>query len=177
MLATCYDIITTGKYTEQTIANKCQHLSALRDILPTNTSHGPLTRYVKLRVAHAPGMPGTFSPPLRFSNPDMYHGTCVTHVPWCMLGSLTSGCLWSRWRENVPGTPGASATRFFYVSGKRPMLLFLNRGRINLERVKIVMYWHSSMITISKLYSIIKGMIRPVRRKWAWRIYTTSNDK
>ena len=23
--------------------------------------HGPLTRYVKLRVAHAPGMPGTFS--------------------------------------------------------------------------------------------------------------------
>ena len=25
--------------------------------------HGPLARYVKLRVAHAPGMPGTFSPP------------------------------------------------------------------------------------------------------------------
>ena len=27
------------------------------------SSHGPLTRYKKLRVAHAPGMPGTFSPP------------------------------------------------------------------------------------------------------------------
>ena len=25
--------------------------------------HGPLTRYVKFRMAHAPGMPGTFSPP------------------------------------------------------------------------------------------------------------------
>ena len=25
--------------------------------------HGPLTRYVILRVARAPGMPGTFSPP------------------------------------------------------------------------------------------------------------------
>ena len=25
-------------------------------------THGPLTRYVKLPVAHAPGMPGTFSP-------------------------------------------------------------------------------------------------------------------
>ena len=25
--------------------------------------HGPLTRYVKLRVGHAPGMLGTFSPP------------------------------------------------------------------------------------------------------------------
>ena len=26
-------------------------------------SHGPLTRYVKLRVTHVPGMPGAFSPP------------------------------------------------------------------------------------------------------------------
>ena len=55
----------------------------------------PLTRYVKLR-AHAPGMPGTFSPPPRVSDPDMHHVTCVTQVPWCMPGSLTSGFLWSR---------------------------------------------------------------------------------
>ena len=27
--------------------------------------HGPLTRYLKLLVAHAPAMPGTFSPPPR----------------------------------------------------------------------------------------------------------------
>ena len=60
--------------------------------------YGFLTRYVKLRVAHAPGMPGTFFPPPRISYPDMHHGTCVTHVPWCMPGSLTSGFLWSRWR-------------------------------------------------------------------------------
>ena len=26
--------------------------------------HGPLIRYVKLRVVQTPGMPGTFSPPL-----------------------------------------------------------------------------------------------------------------
>ena len=43
--------------------------------------HGPLARYVKLRVAHAPGMPGTFSPPPPVSDPDMHHVTCVTHVP------------------------------------------------------------------------------------------------
>ena len=30
------------------------------------TSHGPLDRYVKLRVAHAPGMPGTFFPATDF---------------------------------------------------------------------------------------------------------------
>ena len=35
---------------------------------------GPLARYVKLRVAHAPGMPGTFSLPPRVSDPDMHHG-------------------------------------------------------------------------------------------------------
>ena len=58
------------------------------------TYHGSLTRYVKLWVAHAPGMSGTFSPPLRVSDPDMHHGTCVTHVPWCMSGSLTNGFLW-----------------------------------------------------------------------------------
>ena len=61
-------------------------------------AHGPLARYVKLRVAHAPGMPGTFSPPPRVSDPDMYHGSCVTHVPWCMSGSLTGGFIWNRWR-------------------------------------------------------------------------------
>ena len=43
--------------------------------------NGPLTRYAKLRVAHAPGMPGTFSPPSLVIDPDMHHGTCLTHVP------------------------------------------------------------------------------------------------
>ena len=38
------------------------------------------------------------------SDPGMHHGTCVTHVPWCMSGSLTRGD-----RENVPGIPGACA--------------------------------------------------------------------
>ena len=35
------------------------------------------------------------------NDPDMHHGTCVTHVPWCMSGSLTRGG-----EENVPGIPG-----------------------------------------------------------------------
>ena len=25
------------------------------------------------------------------SDPDMHHGMCITHVPWCMSGSLTRG--------------------------------------------------------------------------------------
>ena len=56
-------------------------------------SHGPLTRYAKLRLVHAPGIPGTFSPPPRVINPDMHHGTCVPHVPLSMPGWLISGFL------------------------------------------------------------------------------------
>ena len=52
----------------------------------------------KIAGAHAPGMPGTFSPSPHVSDPDMHHGTCVTHVPWCMPGSLTSGFIWN-WRR------------------------------------------------------------------------------
>ena len=37
-------------------------------------------------------------PATAVSDPDMHHGTCVTHVPWCMPGSLTSRFLWSRRR-------------------------------------------------------------------------------
>ena len=83
--------------------------------------HRPLTRYVNLRVAHAPGMPGTFSPPPRVSDPDMHHGTCVTHVPWCMPGSLTSGCLWSWWWRKRSWHSRRMYNPKFYVSGKRPM--------------------------------------------------------
>ena len=69
-------------------------------------SHGPLARYVKIAGAQSPGMPGTFSPLPRVSDPDMHHGTCVTRVPWCMPGSLTSGFLWSRRRkETFPAFP------------------------------------------------------------------------
>ena len=59
--------------------------------------HGPATKYAKLPVAHAPGMPGTFSPPPPFRDPNMHHATSMTHVRWCMPGSLTSGFPWSRW--------------------------------------------------------------------------------
>ena len=60
----------------------------------------------KIADAHAPGMPETFSPRPPVSDPDMHHSTCVTHVPWCMLGSLTNGFLWSRSRgKTFPAFP------------------------------------------------------------------------
>ena len=51
----------------------------------------------------------------------MHHGTCVTHVPWCMLESLTSGYFWSRWRGKRSRHFRCMRNPQFWVSGKRPM--------------------------------------------------------
>ena len=50
------------------------------------------------------------------SDPGMHHGTCVTHVPWCMTGSLTCGG-----GEIVPGIPGACKTRNFPYLARGPL--------------------------------------------------------
>ena len=39
-----------------------------------------LYKLLKLRVAHAQGIPGTFSPPSRVSYPNMHHGTCSSNM-------------------------------------------------------------------------------------------------
>ena len=49
------------------------------------------------------------------NDPGMHHGTCVTHVPWCMSGSLVRGG-----GENVPGIPGACATCNFTYLARGP---------------------------------------------------------
>ena len=51
------------------------------------------------------------------SDPSMHHGTCVTHVPWCMSGSLAGGG-----GENVSGIPGACATHTFMYLVRGPWL-------------------------------------------------------
>ena len=55
------------------------------------------------------------------SDPDMHHGTCVTHVPWCMPGSLTSIFLWSQWRGKHSRHSRRMRKPQFYESVKRPM--------------------------------------------------------
>ena len=84
-------------------------------------SYRPLARYVKLRLRMRRECRERF-PRHWFqrktlsSDPVMHHGTCVTHVPWCMSGLLTSGS-----GENVPGIPGASATRNFTYLVRGPL--------------------------------------------------------
>ena len=104
---------------------------------------------LKLWVAHAPGMPGTFYPPSRVSDPDMHHGTCVTHVPWCMPVSLTSGFFWSRWRGKCCRRYRLMRNQQFYISGKRPMERFQSP-------VTYVEQWWQMQICNSCLFTVMK---------------------
>ena len=87
------------------------------------SSNGTLTKYVKLRVAHAPGIPGTFCPPLTSKGTPCYrsrrhHCTCVTHVPGCILHV---GIASPRWQGKRSWHSRRMHNPQFYVSGKRPM--------------------------------------------------------
>ena len=80
-------------------------VKTLSDVL----SNGPLTRFVKLRVTHAPGMPGTFSPPTRVSDPGIHHGTCrhaCRDRKLAVSYEVGGG-------ENVSGISGGCATHSF----------------------------------------------------------------
>ena len=120
-----------SNYCPQVTWKRSPPMNGRRRYICSVSSHGPLSRYVTLRVEHAPGMPGTFSPPPRVSDPDMHHSTCVTHVSWCMPGSLTSGFLWSRWRGKRSRHSWSMHNPQFYVSGKRP--IGWNRSRDDLR--------------------------------------------
>ena len=111
----------------------------------------------KIAGAHAPGMPGTFSPPPRVSDPDIHHGTCVTHVPWCMPGSLTGGFRWIRQRGKRSRHSRRMRNSQFYTSGKRPMKVYL-RASIH-EAVRRLISWslgaaRLDIITIVSLWNL-----------------------
>ena len=92
-------------------------LLSIRTIILTwlKWDHGPLTKYAKLRLCMRWECRERFTrhrlqrKPLG-SDPGMHHGTCITHVPWCMSGSLTRGS-----RENVPGILGVRGPSSWFV--------------------------------------------------------------
>ena len=120
--------------------------------------HGLLIRYVKFLVAHAPG---SFFPPPRVSDLDMHYGTCVTHVPWCMPGSLSSGFLWVGGGENVPGIRGACTTRNF---------TYLVRGPLRNCQAFVTCKWtcHLSILTVYR--HLNECMSKVFTAKWRFKI-------
>ena len=78
-------------------------------------------RYVKLRVCMRRECRERFFPLPRVSDPAMHHGTFVAHVPWCMLGSLTSDFFEVSGGEKRSRHSRRMRNTQFYVSGKRPI--------------------------------------------------------
>ena len=83
--------------------------------------NGPLTRYAKLRVAHAPGMPGTFSHDAEFK------GKRGLAIPACITARASRTCR-DACRDCLPAVAGKTFPAFpahahpqLYVFGKRPM--------------------------------------------------------
>ena len=78
--------------------------------------HGPLTRYVNCELRMRRECRECFHrhrlqrKPL-VSNPGMDHGTCTTHVPWCMSGSQNP-----RWWEKHSQHSRRMCNRQYYVS-------------------------------------------------------------
>ena len=111
----CNKKILTDRKTDRRGSTRCPFYGVASDEVIWNSC-----RMRKLRVVHAPGMPGTFYPPPRVSDTDMHHGTWVTHVPWCIPGSLASGFPWSQWRGKRPRHSRRMRNPQFYVSVRGP---------------------------------------------------------
>ena len=102
-------------------------------------THGPLARYVKVRVAHVPGMPGTFPRQRGFAIP-----TCITTRAWrpCRVACR------DRWLavsyevgggENVLGILSVCATHNFTYLPRGPCGWSSNSG----------IYTHANIISWS----------------------------
>ena len=91
---------------------------------------------------------------LLVSDPGMHHGTCVTHVPWCMPRTLTRGG-----GENVPGIPGACATRNFMYLARGPCLCFKSENKcfcqIHDQNPSHFIYSYMRLLKYSKCFSTI----------------------
>ena len=103
------------------------------------------------------------------SDPGMHHGTCVTHVLWCMPGSLTHSN-----RASVPGISGACASRNFAYRVSGPCLwincegyecdsLLLHHSQINSNQVCC---FTNKMINTTK--------IRQIQWRFKHKIYSMS---
>ena len=103
------------------VVHSLKYLSKLDFMSFGKWCHGPLTRYVKLRTAHAPRMPGTFSPPLTSKETSSlrprHAWRHVRHVRAVMHAGIAN----PRWREKRSRHSRCTRNLLFYISGKRPL--------------------------------------------------------
>ena len=119
------------------------------------------------------GNAGNIFPAINFNRKPLvrdhgvHHGTCVTHVPWCIQWSLTH-C----GGENVPGIPGACATHNFTYLIRGPYVTYSVK-----QENHAVQYHNASGCSTLELYfcksagiigpqSIIDHIATRLRENW-----------
>ena len=109
-------------------------------------------------------MSGKFSPSPQVSDPDMHHGTCVSHVPWCMPGSLTSGFLWNRRRgKTFPAFPAHAQPAILRICKEAHVREF--------SKFKIRLILCACVFVGSGWWMIINGRIQTymtIKLEWSW---------
>ena len=83
--------------------------------------NGPLARYANSRVAHAPGMPGTFSPPPTSKKTASWQSQHATRHVRHARAVMHVGIATPRWRGKRSRHSRRMHNSQFYVSVKRPM--------------------------------------------------------
>ena len=99
---------------------------------------------------------GNVSPPPRVSDPDMQHGTCITHVPWCMLGQGSHKYLRKKFHDFSMTSPGQNPN---FQTKKIPTFVFaahVSICRINYRQTHTHTHTHThrhDLIKANQLFS------------------------
>ena len=125
-------------------------------------------------VVPAPGMSGTDFLPPWVSDPDLHHGMCVTHVPWCMPGSLTNVFLWSRWQGKRSRNIQCMFNPQFWLSGKRLIEHDLSFGDIHHTKDQVFAVWF--VLEIRWWFSFPDGSSLIFRKRVSDDFETRSNS-
>ena len=121
--------------------------------------HGPLIRYVKLRVVllHVPGMPGTFSPPPRVSN------------PVCIAARVSRTCRDTgipNWRFSLKSVAGKTSPTFPAQKSATCNVMYLVRGPCMYTIIMSVLLW-PRYVCVRWNYSSIPKLQR--LQRWSLR--------
>ena len=103
------------------------------------------------------------------NDPGMHRGTCVTHVRWCMSGSLTGSG-----GENVPGIPGACALHTFTYLARDPghdAIIFPSVGNGHYHT-----HWDGTGGKLERRIALGGGNVFRYTR-WAWQWIYNHHEK
>ena len=116
--------------------------------------HGPLIRYVKLRVAHAPG---PFSPPPTSKDTASQRSQHASRHVRDARAVMHVGIANPLWRENIPGIPGACATCNFTYLVRGPWRV-LNYNANMYSNIQV--HLTRKCIVCKKSYKLKRGISR-----------------